>query len=141
MTPKLLPQGKKILAQILAGKEKPNYGLYVEYSNKELSATPTVDANYFETLEKGARTGYARIPVTATVVDDDGIICFGMLTSDDLRGGELTRNSVLTATTLVQLGTTQAEDVFIYTALLKQPVKIVAGTYITVNTKISIGGK
>ena len=141
MTPKILAEGKLLLAKILLGQERPNYGIYVTYNNKAEEAVPDVDKEYFARLAQGSATGYARIPVLSSSLTDTGIVFTGLLTSTDLTGGKITRNTVLTGTTLAQLGSTPADDVFIYATLLKQPVKVVQGAYITVSVRLALGGE
>ena len=141
MTPKLLDTGRQFIGRVLIGEVTPNYGIYVEYSNKAAVSVPDVDYQYFQQRAAGTYTGYARIPVLTSHLTDNGILFTGMLTSEDLQGGKLTKNTVLTTTTLVNLGAAEAEDTFLYTALLKQPVKVVTGTYITVSIRLLIGGR
>ena len=139
MTANLLDTGKRFFEQVIKGGLTPNYGFYVGYSNKPVEEAPEVSKEYFDTLAKGTSTGFARVPITTVVAQDMGLLFIGMLTSDDLVGGHITRNTVLTTATLVNLGDTDEEDIFLYTAVLKQPVKVVEGANITINVKFSLG--
>lgn len=139
MTTQLTQDGHRFLARVLIGDVTPTYGLYIGYSNKAVATAPDANLEYFEQLANGTSTGYARIPILSASLLENDILFTGMLTSADLIGGKPTRNSVLTTATLVNLGQTQANDIFIYNAVLQQPVKVVDGTYITVHVRMSLG--
>ena len=63
-----------------------------------------------------------------------------MLTSEDLIGAKITNDTILTTATLVHLNETDRnKDLFVYSAILKNQIKVIPGTYIVVNVGISIG--
>lgn len=139
MNYRLYDSGKRLFRRLIAGEQAPKYGLYVTYANKAMDDVPEATKEFFEALASGTYTGYARVPVTAVNAVADGVAFIGMLASEDLIGGKLTKNTVITSATLVSLGETTETDEFLYTALFKQPVKVTEGAYITVNLKINLG--
>lgn len=138
---KLLKDGKKVIASNLCDIHIPINGMYVTYARKRTTVAPDADASYFSQITKQEGCGYARIAVTYSQLGDDGKIVFsGMLTSSDLIGAPIEEDTVLTTATLVHLDNMdRSKDQFVYSAVLKNNIKIVPGTYIVVNVGISIG--
>ena len=79
--------------------------------------------------------------MTSSELKEDGTLVFsGMLTVEDLVGSPITDETVLTTATLVHMSnSSKMDDMFVYSAVLKNNIKIVPGTYIVVNIGISIG--
>ena len=126
-----LKDGKRFVSELIAGSQKKINGMYVAY---------------YERLLKSPDSGFARIAIQSSVVDRDGYIQFtALLTTEDLKGGQLTEESVLTSATLVHMPSErQVDDVLIYNALFGGlygicPIKIVKGAYTTVNLRLSLG--
>ena len=138
---KLLKDGKKVIASNLCGIHIPINGMYVTYAKKRTTVAPDANASYFSQITQQEGCGYARIAVTSSQLGDDGKIIFsGMLTASDLIGAPLEEGTVLTTATLVHLDDMdRTKDLFVYSAVLKNNIKIVPGTYIVVNVGISIG--
>jgi len=138
---KLLKDGKRVIANNLRGLSMPINGMYVTYGPSKEAAPPEADYNYFKSLRNQDGRGYARIAVTSSELKDDGTVIFsGMLTVDDLVGAPVTDDTVLTTATLVHMpNANKLDDLFVYSAVLKNNIKIVPGTYIVVNVGISIG--
>lgn len=138
---KLLKDGKRVIASNLCGIHIPINGMYVTYGTQKAGNAPDADAAYFSMLSKKEGCGYARIAVTSTQIGEDGKIMFsGMLTSEDLIGAPVTEDTVLTTATLVHMdGVDRTKDLFVYSAVLKNNIKIVPGAYMVVNVGISIG--
>lgn len=138
---KLLKDGKLVIANNLRGLSMPINGMYVTYGPAKEATAPDADLNYFSSIGQQEGKGYARIAVTSSELKDDGTVMFsGMLTSDDLIGAPVTENTTLLTATLVHMnGHNKTEDLFVYSAVLKNNIKIVPGTYIVVNVGIKIG--
>ena len=138
---KLLKDGKKVIASNLCGIHIPINGRYVTYGTQKAGNAPDADVSYFSRLSQQEGCGYARIAVTSSQIGEDGKIMFsGMLTSEDLIGAPITDDSVLTTATLVHMdGVDRTKDLFVYSAVLKNNIKIVPGAYMVVNVGISIG--
>ena len=138
---RLLKDGKQVLASNLCGIHLPINGMYVTYGTQVEKAAPDADRNYFTSLKKQDGKGYARIAVTSAQMLGDGKIMYtGMLTTDDLIGAPVTNDTILTTATLVHLDEHEmAKDLFVYSAVLKNQIKIIPGTYVVVNVGISIG--
>lgn len=138
---KLLKDGKKVIASNLCGIHIPINGMYVTYGTQKAGNAPDADYNYFSTLSRQEGCGYARVAVTSSQIGDDGKITFsGMLTAEDLIGSAITEDTVLTTATLVHMdGNDKTKDLFVYSAVLKNNIKIVPGAYIVVNVGLSIG--
>ena len=138
---KLLKDGKRVIANNLRGLSMPINGMYVTYGPAKETVAPEADASYFQSLAGQDGKGYARIAVTSSELRNDGSIVFsGMLTASDLIGAPVTDDTVLTTATLVHMpGANKADDLFVYSAVLKNNIKIVPGTYIVVNVGINIG--
>ena len=138
---KLLKDGKTVIANNLRGLSMPINGMYVAYGISKESAAPEADYNYFKSLSNQEGRGYARIAVTSSELKEDGTLVFsGMLTVDDLIGAPVTDDTVLTTATLAHMpNANKLDDLFVYSAVLKNNIKIVPGTYIVVNVGISIG--
>lgn len=138
---KLLKDGKKVLASNLCGIHIPINGMYVTYGKSRTTVAPDADSAYFSALIKQEGCGYARIAITSSQLGEDGKVTFsGMLTSEDLIGTPITEDTILTTATLVHLDDMdRTKDQFVYSAVLKNNIKIIPGTYIVVNVGISIG--
>ena len=138
---KLLKDGKQVIASNLCGIHIPINGMYVTYGPVAEKAAPEADPQYFTGLSKLDGRGYARIAITSSQLQENGkIIYSGMLTSEDLIGAPLTNDTVLTTATLVHLDEhDKNKDLFVYSATLKNQIKVIPGTYIVVNVGISIG--
>lgn len=139
---KLLKDGKKVIASNLCGIHIPINGMYVTYGpSSSIAAAPDADYNYFSNLYKLDGMGYARIAITSSQLKDDGkIIYSAMLTTEDLIGAPITDDSVLTTATLVHLDEhDKTKDLFVYSAVLKNKIKIMPGAYMVVNVGISVG--
>ena len=137
----LLKDGKKVIASNLCGIHIPINGMYVTYGTTPEKAAPQADINYFTGIKNQEGKGYARIAITASTLQDDGKIMFtGMLTSEDLIGAPITNDTILTTATLVHFDEhDRSKDLFVYSAVLKNQIKIIPGTYIVVNVGINIG--
>lgn len=138
---KLLKDGKRVIANALRGLCTPINGMYVTYGRAKEATPPNADLSYFQSLNKQEGKGYARIAVTSSELRNDGTLVFsGMLTADDLIGAPITDDTILTTATLVHMpNENKVYDLFVYSAVLKNNIKIVPGTYIVVNVGISIG--
>ena len=138
---KLLKDGKRVIANNLRGLSTPINGMYVTYGPSKETISPDADYNYFKSLQSQDGRGYARIAVTSSELKEDGTLVFsGMLTVEDLVGSPITDETVVTTATLVHMSnSSKMDDMFVYSAVLKNNIKIVPGTYIVVNVGISIG--
>ncbi len=138
---KLLKDGKRVIASNLCGIHIPINGMYVTYARQRTTVAPDADAAYFSMIKSQEGCGYARVVVTSSQLDGDGrIIYSGMLTTEDLYGAPIEEDSILTTATLVHLDPAdRAKDLFVYSAVLKNNIKIIPGTYMVVNVGISIG--
>lgn len=140
---RLLKDGKKVIASNLCGLHIPINGMYVTYGPASAAWTspPEADYNFFKTLGKLDGTGYARVAITSSQLKDDGkIIYTAMITTDDLVGAPIADDSVLTTATLVHLDEyDKSKDLFVYSAVLKNKIKILSGAYMVVNVGISVG--
>ena len=138
---RLLKDGKKVIANNLRGLSMPINGMYVTYGTSKESLAPDADYDYFKGLTAQDGRGYARIAVTSSELRPDGTVVFsGMMTAEDLIGSPITDDTVLTTATLVHMtGSNKMDDLFVYSAVLKNNIKIVPGTYIVVSVGISIG--
>lgn len=137
----LLKDGKRVIASNLCGIHIPINGMYVTYGIEPEVTAPASTPAYFSGLSKQEGKGYARIAITSSQLQNDGkIIYSGMLTSEDLIGAPITADTVLTTATLVHLDEIDRnKDLFVYSAILKNQIKVIPGTYIVVNVGISIG--
>lgn len=136
----LLQEGKRHIARILSGEDVPINGMYVGYSTKPETEARHTDKEYFDTLAKERSSGYARLQITDKKVKDDGTIVFtAMFTTGDCIGSAPTKNSSIFTATLVHAAEDPANDVFVYSTVFQTPVKIVPGTYITINISMRIG--
>lgn len=138
---RLLKDGKHVIASNLCGIHIPINGMYVAYGPHSEIDAPDADQSYFNLLKSKPGCGYARVSVTATQLKENGKILFtAMLTEGDLIGAPITADTVLTTATLVHLNDTdRSKDLFVYSTILKNQIKIVPGTCIVVNVGISIG--
>lgn len=138
---KLLKDGKRVIASNLCGIHIPINGMYVVYNTIPEAAAPNADASYFTQLRLSEGQGYARIPVTSTKLDEDGKILFtGMVTDSDFIGTPIPQGAMITTATLVHLNDTDKnKDLFVYSTVLKNQIKIIPGTCIVVNVGINIG--
>ena len=137
----LLKDGKRVIANNLCGIHVPIDGMYVTYGTAPAKVAPDSNPEYFTNLSKLDGCGYARIAITSAQLQDDGKIMYsGMLTSEDLIGAKITNETILTTATLVHLNETDRnKDLFVYSAIFKNQIKVIPGTYIVVNVGISIG--
>lgn len=137
----LLKDGKRVIASNLCGIHIPINGIYVTYGTTPEKSAPNSDQEYFAGISKQEGKGYARIAVTSSQLQDGGrIIYSGMLTAEDLIGAPITNDTIITTATLVHLDEyDRNKDLFVYSAILKNQIKVIPGTYIVVNVGISIG--
>ena len=138
---RLLKDGKRVIASNLCGIHVPINGMYLAFGPAEEAAAPDADYSYFSRLSQTQGRGYVRVPVVSTQLEDGGKIIFsGAITSKDLAGLKLTKDSILTTATLVHMNEQdKTKDLFVYSTVLKNQIKIIPGTYIAVNVGISIG--
>ena len=138
---KLLKDGKRVIASNLCGIHVPINGMYLAFGTVPEAAAPEADYSYFSHLAKTDGRGYIRIPVISTQLQDGGKIIFsGSITDSDLAGLNLNSDSMLTTATLVHMNEQdKTKDLFVYSTVLKNQIKIIPGTYIAVNVGISIG--
>lgn len=138
---KTLKDGKHVIASNLCGIHIPINGMYITYGPVPEGAAPNADASYFSMLRTQPGKGYARVAVTSTQLKEDGKILFtAMVSGEDFVGDAPTADSVLTTATLVHMNDTdKTRDLFVYSTILKNQIKIVPGTCIVVNVGISIG--
>jgi hypothetical protein len=138
---KLLKDGKFILANNIKDGSCLINGMYVAYGPSKSDAEPDADLDYFKELARQDGRGYARIAITGSELKKDGTLVFsGMLTPEDLKGSPVTADTVLTTATLVHMPDgNPVNDLFAYSVVLKNNIKIVPGTYIVVNVGIKIG--
>lgn len=141
-----LKDGKRFISELITGSQKKINGMYVEYHQVSESGLVEKNASYYESLLKSPDSGFARIAIQNATIDNTGCMVFtALLTTEDLKGGPLTEESVLTSATLVHMPSElQVDDVLIYNALFGNhngilPIKIVKGAYTTVNLRISLG--
>ena len=63
-----------------------------------------------------------------------------MITDSDFIGGPIPQGAMITTATLVHLNDTDKnKDLFVYSTVLKNQIKIIPGTCIVVNVGINIG--
>ena len=138
---KLLKDGKRVIASNLCGIHIPINGMYLVYGPEPEAAAPCADYSYFSHLSRADGRGYVRVPVMSTQLLNDGKILFsGTITDKDLAGASIDGNTILTTATLVHLNDAdRTKDLFVYSTVLKNQIKIIPGTYIAVNVGISIG--
>lgn len=139
---RLLKDGKQVIASNLCGIHIPINGMYVAYSLEQEFFEPDADYSYFNAFWKNKPgCGYARVPITSTQPGEDGKIVFtAMITDKDFIGQPVTADTKLTTATLVHLNDIdRTKDLFVYSTILKNQIKIVPGTCIVVNVGISIG--
>lgn len=138
---KLLKDGKRVIASNLCGIHIPINGMYLSYGPAPEAAPPDADYSYFSHLSKTEGRGYVRIPVMSTQLLEDGKLLFsGTITDKDLLGAPTNGNTLLTTATLVHMNEhDRTKDLFVYSTILKNQIKIIPGTYIAVNVGISIG--
>ena len=137
----LLKDGKYVIASNLCGIHIPINGMYVTYGTTTENVAPASTPEYFAGLSHLDGKGYARIAVTSSQLQNDGkIIYSGMLTSEDLIGAPITGDTILTTATLVHLDEhDKNKDLFIYSAILKNQIKVIPGTHVVISVGISIG--
>lgn len=137
----LLKDGKKVIASNLCGIHMPINGMYVTYGTAAAKVPPLADADYFTNITKQEGCGYARVAVTSSQLSDDGKITYtGMVTAEDLIGAPIEADTMLTTATLVHFDEhDRYKDLFVYSAVLKNQIKVVPGAYIVVSVSISIG--
>ena len=137
----LLKDGKRVIASNLCGIHIPINGMYITYGTTTENVAPASTAEYFSGLAKLAGKGYARVAITSSQLQEDGkIIYSAMLTSDDLIGAPIESDTILTTATLVHLDEhDRNKDLFVYSAILKNQIKVIPGTHIVINVGISIG--
>lgn len=140
MRAKLLPEGNRFLAEVLAGADKRINGMYVEYGPEPLLAVGERSPSYFEELLRSPASGYGRIAVQNAVVNDNNTVTFtGLITSADMHGGKPGRGSLLLGATLVWMpDDLVAHDVPLYSALFSNPIRLVKGAYTTVSVTLAI---
>lgn len=141
-----LKDGKRFISELIAGSQKKINGMYIEYRPFKENGGLKKDAAYYENLLKSPDSGFARIAIQSATVGTDGVIQFtALLTTEDLKGGAITENTVLTSATLVHMPSEcMVDDVLIYNALFggrygNLPIKVVKGAYTTVNVRLSLG--
>ena len=137
----LLKDGKRVIASNLCGIHIPINGMYITYGTTTENVAPASTAEYFSGLSKLEGKGYARVAITSSQLQDDGkIIYSAMLTSEDLIGAPIESDTILTTATLVHLDEhDRNKDLFVYSAILKNQIKVIPGTHIVINVGISIG--
>lgn len=130
--------GRKFLAEMLAGSSKKINGMYVEYGTGSAGVR---NSEYFKNLEKGGAAGFARVAVTnAYVAPDgctvhfDGMVCTGDLTGTPVKGAKLT-----CATLACLDGEHPENDVLVCTVDFGSPVQIVKGAYTAIHTSMKLG--
>jgi len=137
----LLKDGKHVIASNLCGIHIPINGMYITYGVATENIAPKADPAFFSGLSRQDGKGYARIPITSAQLQNDGKIVYsGMLTSEDLIGAPITGDTILTTATLVHLDEhDRNKDLFVYSAILKNQIKVIPGTHVVVSVGISIG--
>lgn len=137
----LLKDGKRVIASNLCGIHIPINGMYITYGTTTENVAPASTAEYFSGLSKLDGKGYARVAITSSQLQDDGkIIYSAMLTSEDLIGAPIESDTILTTATLVHMDEhDRNKDLFVYSAILKNQIKVIPGTHIVINVGISIG--
>lgn len=138
---KLLPAGRKVLANIIAGKADKINGMYILYGSKDMTAAPDVSMQYLDTMIESGSGGFARIPITGAQVDDSGNITFtALLTAEDTEGCAIGASSKVLAAVLTWMpDDNRVNDVFVYSSVMKHPVQLVKGAYMTINVRMVIG--
>jgi hypothetical protein len=140
MTTKLLPSGKEFIARNLSGKCESINCMYVEYGPSPVADVHDVSHDYFNSLAKGGKQGFARIAITNISVEGSKLTFFGMLTSDDFVGDTPPKNSYLTTVTIASSkDTNRLNDTLIMTSVIGSDTKVIKGAYITVCASMEIG--
>lgn len=134
----LQKDGRKFLAELLAGSSSRINGMYVEFGT---GAAGKRDLEYFANLKSGGTSGYARIAVSNAYVDPDCTVHFnGLLCKEDLPA-DTPAGVVLNCATLACLDSDKPEkDRLICTVDFTCPVMISDGAYTAIHTSMKIGG-
>jgi hypothetical protein len=138
---KLLPDGKRVLSEIVAGKGASINGMYILYGPTDMDTAPILSLEYIDNLIASGKGGYARVPITGSSIDADGNITFtALMTTADAVGGTINRSTKVRAAVLTWMpDALMSNDVFVYSTLMTAPVQFVKGAYMTINVKMSIG--
>lgn len=130
--------GRRVLAELLAGGSGKISGMYVEYGPHAVDAGPrTLEG--FEALPKDGTAGYARLPVSVVYVDDNMGIHFDALVRVDDFDPVPDKTVELGCATLAVLAKDRSEDKLVCTVAFNKPVPLVPGTYVTVRTILNLG--
>lgn len=130
--------GRRVLAELLAGGSGKINGMYVEYGPQAADSGPrTLEG--FEALPKDGSAGYARVPVEAVYVDDNLNVHFDALLRTDDFSPVPDKPVALRCATLAVLARDRSDDKLVCTVAFNNDVPLVPGAYVTVRTKLNIG--
>lgn len=130
-------QGKKFLAELLAGSGKHINGMYVECAPAD--AAGQRDAAYFERLKAVKNANYARIAISNAYADDANVVHFDALVRKEDFIKKCRNNSALACATLVHMvDDNPANDIFIVTTGFESGAVITGSSYTVVNTSIKL---
>lgn len=134
--------GARILSEILTGSDKRLNGMYVEASASDIPVGAR-DHAYYDMLEASAKSGYLRVPIQTSYVDDNNTIHFlAIIPWGSLAAKQLPDDCMLRAVTVVCMrDNSPANDEFVYTAKLKDPVAVVQGAETSIHLTLSLMGK
>ncbi len=139
----LQDEGRRLVAEMLAGSGRKVDGMYVEWavsSALETSRGPSsrCTREYFSKLSGRKDAGYVRVRVFNAYVDDGMAVHYNtMLMRDDFPKSR--SRLYVTGVTLVSLGRTPSDDVLVFSSDFDKPVAVSDGVYTTVHSSIRLG--
>ena len=137
MSCRMQENGRRFLAEMLAGSGRKINGMYVEYGNVPRQ-TGKRDRAYFDELARQDDGGYVRLSVANAYVDKDLTTLFSAMVrlQDTKLAG--TDGTELGCVTLVSEGRQEDEDVLICTFDFPEAMKIVGNAYTTIRCGINL---
>lgn len=129
--------GWKFIAGIIAGSPEKIDGMYAEYSSGSLNAGARSRDTYADMPEG---SGYIRLRITNTYVDEDAVIHFtAYLTAADIPG-DVPAGACIRCATLVSLDNVSADnDKLICTVDISSPIALNHSEYIVIHAGLKLG--
>jgi hypothetical protein len=141
MKSKFLNSGRYVIAKNLVGSDMPLNCMYVTYGPQEMAEAPESSGRFFDQLADQPGCGYARVAISSHFVKPNGEIEFhAIVTEDDLVGDMPSTDTKLTSATLAHMkGVHAADDVFVYSSVLKNTIPVKTGSIMVISMKLGLG--
>lgn len=141
MKSKFMDSGRYVIAKNLVGSDMPLNCMYVTYGPRDMADAPDASGRFFDQLADQPGCGYARVAINSHFVRPNGEIEFhAIVTEDDLIGDMPSKETKLTSATLAHMKSAHAaDDIFVYSSVLKNTIPVKTGSIMVISMKLGLG--